>query len=161
MLDDVVFIINGEISQEMCASGSSATFDCNFYINIRCRDFVDKADAWSKSKQREYLSRCMAQDCEQSLESAGDGSYDGCRYMDDEKAGIAFEWNLMRYVMSKVATLLALGVTSSGKKKKKKKKRRFCPLTREREKHFFRSFAFSFFVANAKVPVLWCARAVA
>merc|ERR1712159_764475 len=39
---------------------------------------------------------------------------------------------------------LALGVTSSGKKKKKKK-RRFCPLTREREKHFFRSFAFFVF----------------
>ena len=69
--------------QEMCATGSSATFDCNFYINIRCRDFVDKGHAWSKGKQREYLSRCMAQDCEQSLENAGDESYDGCRYVDE------------------------------------------------------------------------------
>ena len=68
---------------EMCASGSSETFDCNFYINIRCRDFVSKAHTWSKAKQREYLSLCMAQDCEQSLEEIQEGGYSGCRYMDE------------------------------------------------------------------------------
>lgn len=37
----------------------------------------------------------------------------GCRYMDDEKAGIAFEWNVVRQIMSTVATLMAWGVTTS------------------------------------------------
>jgi len=49
-------------------------------INIRCADWRDQKDVWAKAKQIEYYSKCMAQDCEQSLES-GD-STPGCRFLD-------------------------------------------------------------------------------
>jgi hypothetical protein len=49
-------------------------------INIRCANWRDQKQTWQKSKQIEYYSKCMAQDCVQSLES-GD-STPGCRFLD-------------------------------------------------------------------------------
>jgi len=45
-------------------------------VNIRCADFRDKATTMDTSKQLEFYSICMAQDCQQSLES------DNCRFLD-------------------------------------------------------------------------------
>ena len=60
----------------LCMDGGGD--DCRFFINIRCRDFDDKAHTWSQAKQEDYMSKCMGQDCEQSL---GTGT-SGCRYTD-------------------------------------------------------------------------------
>jgi len=49
-------------------------------LNIRCANFRDSAQTWASTKQIEYYSKCMAQDCVQSLES-GD-SNPGCRFLD-------------------------------------------------------------------------------
>jgi hypothetical protein len=50
-------------------------------LNIRCANWRDKKTSWSKSKQIQYYSKCMAQDCEQSLESGE--STPGCRFLDE------------------------------------------------------------------------------
>ena len=57
-------------------------------INIRCANWRDKKETWSKSKQIEYYSKCMAQDCVQSLES-GD-STPGCRFLDSNNHCYAY-----------------------------------------------------------------------
>ena len=50
------------------------------FLNIRCANFRDKYQTWSVNKQKDYYSKCMSQDCEQSLESGKDNP--GCRYVE-------------------------------------------------------------------------------
>jgi len=76
-------------------------FRCDFYINIRCQKWRDEGYSWSTSKQRTYLSECMAQDCEQSMEpldsqkdtltAEGIPLTPGCRYVD--KYGFCYTEN--------------------------------------------------------------------
>ena len=90
--------------EDLCASGSFAGGDCKFLINIRCADWRDQADSWNKAKQMEYLYKCMAQDCVQSLEpvdsnreaQTADGIPEtpGCRYLDDSPgSGFCYAYN--------------------------------------------------------------------
>jgi hypothetical protein len=53
-------------------------------LNIRCGDYRDKAFTWGKEKQLDFLSKCMSQDCEQSLEgqNVNKAHEVGCRYAD-------------------------------------------------------------------------------
>ena len=50
------------------------------FLNIRCANFRDKYQTWAVNKQKDYYSKCMSQDCEQSLESGKDNP--GCRYVE-------------------------------------------------------------------------------
>ena len=38
---------------------------CKSILNIRCADWRDEADTWALYKQKDYIEKCMAQDCEQ------------------------------------------------------------------------------------------------
>lgn len=77
-------------------------FRCDFYINIRCQKWRDEGYSWSESKQRQYLTECMAQDCEQSMEPLDSQKDDltaggiplkpGCRYVD--KYGFCYTENV-------------------------------------------------------------------
>ena len=63
---------------EVCTMHKDGT--CKSLLNIRCADWRDKADTWQASKQKDYISKCMAQDCEQSMEVGED--HPGCRFLD-------------------------------------------------------------------------------
>ena len=41
---------------------------CKSLLNIRCADWRDKAHTWASYKQKDYIEKCMAQDCVQSME---------------------------------------------------------------------------------------------
>jgi len=53
-------------------------------LNIRCADFRDKAATFAEQKQNDYITKCMEQDCVQSLEGGNSNRADevGCRYTD-------------------------------------------------------------------------------
>jgi hypothetical protein len=55
---------------------------CKSKLNIRCADWRDEADTWSSYKQKDYIEKCMAQDCVQSMESGSDTP--GCRFLDGQ-----------------------------------------------------------------------------
>ena len=41
---------------------------CKSKLNIRCADLRYQADTWNSYKQKDYIEKCMAQDCVQSME---------------------------------------------------------------------------------------------
>jgi len=73
---------------EVCTKQSDGT--CKALLNIRCADWRDKADTFSKSKQLDYIQQCMGQDCEQSMETGSDTP--GCRFMENTY-GFCFAYN--------------------------------------------------------------------
>ena len=62
---------------------------CSSLLNIRCADWRDKAHTWAASKQKDFIEKCMAQDCVQSLESGSDTP--GCRFLDGQ--GFCYAYN--------------------------------------------------------------------
>ncbi len=67
---------------------------CKSGLNIRCGDWRDGADNWAAAKQKDYIEKCMAEDCVQSLESGSPGGgpmaaggipeTPGCRFLDGQ-----------------------------------------------------------------------------
>jgi len=49
-------------------------------LNAHCATWRDQRDSKSVTDQKRFMAKCMAQDCEQSLESPSTGS---CRWLDD------------------------------------------------------------------------------
>jgi hypothetical protein len=74
---------------------------CKSRLNIRCGDWRDGADSWAAAKQKDYIEKCMAQDCVQSLESGSPGGgptaagaipeTPGCRFLDGQ--GFCYAYN--------------------------------------------------------------------
>jgi len=75
-------------SANVCTMQSDGT--CKSLLNIRCADWRDEADTWAAAKQQDYISKCMAQDCVQSLETGSDTP--GCRFL-DKAWGFCFAYN--------------------------------------------------------------------
>ena len=83
----------------MCERQNDGT--CKSMLNIRCSDWRDGADSWEAAKQKEYIEKCMAQDCVQSLESGSPGGgptaagaipeTPGCRFLDGQ--GFCYAYN--------------------------------------------------------------------
>jgi len=62
---------------------------CKSMLNMYCGQWRDSADTMSSSKQKQKLEMCMAQDCQQSMESGHDTP--GCRFLDSN--GFCFAYN--------------------------------------------------------------------
>ena len=62
---------------------------CKSMLNMYCGQWRDSADTMSSSKQKKNLEMCMAQDCQQSMESGRDTP--GCRFLDSN--GFCFAYN--------------------------------------------------------------------
>lgn len=58
-------------------------FECSFLINSWCAKWIDSGHLDSKSKQLDFMERCMEQDCEQSLQGSSSVDARGCRYLDE------------------------------------------------------------------------------
>lgn len=50
-------------------------------IQPRCQEWLDQADSWDLAMQEEYITMCMVQECEQSLESPTGSVAAGCRFV--------------------------------------------------------------------------------
>jgi len=61
--------------------------DSKSLLNIHCATWRDHRGDKSVDEQKRFLAKCMAQDCEQSLE----GTPTGCRFMDDLGLCYAYE----------------------------------------------------------------------